>query len=527
MGQKNYKRLYYNLLRSQDNEEHTQEHPITEYPQPEISSYTTPIVTIIIGKSRFQVAEYHLRPYSSLELHSSELRINDINEDIGHTFVHFLSTGAYETLKPTDLDPESCPWAREFERSVHAYHAARRYNIFGLEEHAKRYMVTFSEEVSTRQLLKTVSKVYSELPGHDSWFEGFVRDKLTSAFTKDEYSFRYRVVRDGLGSDDDFNRFLMYTTLEIYAEKLASLREVPAPGPQLNGHQPNGHADIHFDKGSVVEQQRDDSHGEKEDSSQPYPDAPLSADDTPTVVNAGHSRPGSPVPPSSAFLDSPAQNGFNWAESCSDSAPIDFPTFAPSPPLVRRPSTAWADPEPEREADPEPELKPEAKPEPELQLQPELEPVPELKPEPVKPEPVPESESALKSELVLPEPVLPEPVKSEPVFKSEPEPILKPTPESVFKPAEPEPMGIPKSVVNLPKPEPSFGMFGKSVPANLPKSEPVPKSEPADAPPEQPQAPKKKNKPNSHRRKRKAQALAAAAQNSGVLVNDSAAKPSH
>ncbi|RAL05400.1 uncharacterized protein BO80DRAFT_136091 [Aspergillus ibericus CBS 121593] len=510
MGQKNYKRLYYNLLRSQENEEHAQEHPITEYPQPEISSYTTPIVTIIIGKSHFKIADYHLRPYSTLEPHSSELKINDINEDIGHTFVHFLSTGAYETLKPTDLEPESCPWAREFERSVHAYHAARRYNIFGLEEHAKRYMVTFSEEVSTRQLLKTVSKVYSELPGHDSWFEGFVRDKLASAFAKDEYSFRYRVVRDGLGSDDDFNRFLMYTTLEIYAEKLASLREV---GPQLNGHHANahhanGHTDIPFDdKGSVDEKRPDDSR-EKEDSSQPYPDAPLSADDTPTVVNAVHSRPASPAPLSSAFQSSPAQNGFNWASSCSDSAPIDFPTFAPSPPLIRRPSTAWADPEPEHEAEPEPELKPEAKPEPEpeLQEQPEQEPEPEpeWKPVTVKPEPEPEPEHALKSELQL-----------------EPEPAPAPALETVLN-LGPEPVRIPKAVpIHFPKTE---SVLPKSEPA-LPKLESVlPKSEPVQGqgqPTEQ--APKKKNKPNSHRRKRKQ--AAAAAQKSGPQVNGSA-KPS-
>lgn len=38
MGQKNYKRLYYNLLRSQENDAQVQEIPITEYPQPEIRS---------------------------------------------------------------------------------------------------------------------------------------------------------------------------------------------------------------------------------------------------------------------------------------------------------------------------------------------------------------------------------------------------------------------------------------------------------------------------------------------------------
>ncbi|GLA90034.1 hypothetical protein AtubIFM56815_005583 [Aspergillus tubingensis] len=509
MGQKNYKRLYYNLLRSQENDAQVQEIPITEYPQPEISCYTTPIATVVIGQTHFKIAEYHLRPYSSLSHNSSELHISDINEDIGHTFIHFLSTGCYETLKPTDLGPENCPWAREFERSVYAYHAARRYSIFGLEEHAKRYMLTFSEEVSTRQLLKTVSKVYSELPGHDSWFESFIRDKLAAAFEKDEFSFRYRVVRDGLGSDDDFNRFLMYTTLEIYADKLTSLRETAPNGH----HQTNGHAEIPSEeKGPAEEKQSTtESPDDKDESSPRYSNEPLSADDTPTVVNAVNSRPQSPIPPSTAFLASPAQNGYNWASSCSDSPPREFPAFAPSPPLIRRETVDWADPDPEPER--EPSFRPETEP-----------PITDQKPDrELESEQPPKQEPEQKPELEIEQ-------RRESVLEQEPEPVPEPKPEQ--KP-EPKPEAQPQTQPPL-QPLPPPDLKRKTEPEPVIKTEPelksvpLPKPAPGNqaAPAEQPAQPKKKNKPNSHRRKKKnAQMHAAAAQQAGPQANGSAAKP--
>ena len=75
---------------------------------------------------------------------SSHVKLSEVDEDIGHTFVHFLYTGTYETLSPRPCsDIHVVP--REFERSVQVYRAAKTYGVHGLEELAKKYIEKLGE----------------------------------------------------------------------------------------------------------------------------------------------------------------------------------------------------------------------------------------------------------------------------------------------------------------------------------------------------------------------------------------------
>ncbi|PWY82138.1 hypothetical protein BO70DRAFT_379656 [Aspergillus heteromorphus CBS 117.55] len=202
---------------------------ITEYPQPLASPYLTPTATLRIGQSSFKVPEYFLRPYPVFAVNSLDMRLN-VHEDIGHTVVHFLCTGAYETIRPDDSGPWSCPFTREFERSVYAYHAAKIYGLQGLEKHAKRYMQRFGHYVTTLQVLTVARSVYADHPDKDFWFRDFVRQKLINTFQAGEEDLIECVSNYGVGTEQQFDQFLVKTVLEIFRDRMVALRDATSNG---------------------------------------------------------------------------------------------------------------------------------------------------------------------------------------------------------------------------------------------------------------------------------------------------------
>jgi hypothetical protein len=71
-----------------------------------------------------------------------------VNEDVGHTVVHFLCTGNYETLR-TASEPGASKMEIEFRRSMLVYQAAREYDLYDLETYAKKYIEVFGESMSS------------------------------------------------------------------------------------------------------------------------------------------------------------------------------------------------------------------------------------------------------------------------------------------------------------------------------------------------------------------------------------------
>ncbi|KAK1148486.1 hypothetical protein N8T08_009491 [Aspergillus melleus] len=206
---------------------------IPEYPQPEISPYTTKAITITIGDRDYAVPEYFLRPYPAFEVNrwTRIVHLSGIHADVGHTFIHYLYTNTYETIKPithVQEDIDIAPRAREFHRSMHTYHAARRYGIIGLIDLAKKYIRVFGIDVSTLDILSVAREISASLPGDEVWFWEYVREKLAIAFEDDEAGLRQDIASYGVGRDP-FDAFLVSSVLDIYASALPG--KVP-----LNGH---------------------------------------------------------------------------------------------------------------------------------------------------------------------------------------------------------------------------------------------------------------------------------------------------
>ncbi|KAB8079105.1 hypothetical protein BDV29DRAFT_112192 [Aspergillus leporis] len=205
---------------------------VREYPQPPSSPYKAPIVTLIIGRDEYIIPEYYLRQFPQLRRspkafeHTFNPSLKfvsslDIDEDIGHTLVHYLYTGEYETLRDSP-DPSTPKRTTEYRRSVLVYLAARKYGLEGLESHAKHYMEVFDRDVPTSDILRIARSIYSRLPKDDTWFQEYVRVKVEDEFEADSGAFKRDWFLGGFGRDAGFDRLLVRIVVDVYSEKLAA-----------------------------------------------------------------------------------------------------------------------------------------------------------------------------------------------------------------------------------------------------------------------------------------------------------------
>ncbi|KAH2775726.1 hypothetical protein KXW38_001174, partial [Aspergillus fumigatus] len=100
---------------------------VVEYAQPNTSPYEGKAVTVLIGSSgkRYTIPENLLSKAATLPSSqdvsgSPAVILSDVDEDIGHTIMHYLYTGNYETVKPPSTS-ELPRRATEYTRSVFAY----------------------------------------------------------------------------------------------------------------------------------------------------------------------------------------------------------------------------------------------------------------------------------------------------------------------------------------------------------------------------------------------------------------------
>ncbi|KAI9038857.1 uncharacterized protein KD926_010190 [Aspergillus affinis] len=293
---------------------------IPEYPQPEISPYTTKAITITIGIHSYAVPEYFLRPYLAFEVNqwTRIFHLSDIHEDVGHTFIHYLYTNTYETTKPiTHLqdDVDSPPRAREFHRAMHTYHAARRYGITGLIELAKTYIRVFDIDVSTLYILSVAREISTALPADEVWFWEYIREKLAIAFEDDEAGLRQDIASYGIGRDP-FDAFLVTSVLDIYASAL--------PGKVLNGHvetETHSEADVSETYEWDSDPEEDPVNGEPHAIDGPVPESPGYAVEGEAVPELETARSPDPVAMSSSSPSPPPASP--PAEAADDYDPWD------------------------------------------------------------------------------------------------------------------------------------------------------------------------------------------------------------
>ncbi|PWY71292.1 hypothetical protein BO83DRAFT_438121 [Aspergillus eucalypticola CBS 122712] len=269
---------------------------ITDYPQPRDSPYASPVNHITIGRTTYAIPEYYVLKIPNLKFaYMKEFALEEMYADIGHTFIHYLYTGDYETLAASPNVPPSKARAREFKRSVYAFHMAQRHQIQGLLDHAQRYMHTFVDSVSTLELLKIAREVYATMFTGKKWFEEFVYDQLAGAFKAGEEQFRNDILKYGVGSDAKFDQFVLDIVLKIYSGSIARLTKATTNGPAASRAAFVSDEDASTDQTTLVS----DSNDTKSD-----PEASVDGSDggvkdsTPpdTVLELPEEKPKSPSP---------------------------------------------------------------------------------------------------------------------------------------------------------------------------------------------------------------------------------------
>lgn len=215
------------------------------------SPYITPVFTLLVGFSRVPYTiQEHLLYQSPLwrtkclsKPWGNKLALPDVNEDIGHSLVHYLYTGDYQTLKPqiisvktpdelnnpsaTSKEPEA-HGLREYRRSVRLYCVARTYGLEGLGSLSVYHMENPQDKISIWNILDIAGEAYGTLPDHEEWFTEYLRRKLEAALRVDRSLLKRQDFLGRIGMVKKFDQALMKSIAEIYTGRTG-------PGDRADG----------------------------------------------------------------------------------------------------------------------------------------------------------------------------------------------------------------------------------------------------------------------------------------------------
>jgi hypothetical protein len=298
----------------------------------------------VIGNKGYGIPEIFLQKYPQFPARSrftSSIILRDIHEDAGHTLIHFLYSGEYETINaPLDIDTSDI--AREYKISILVYQAARQYGLATLEALAEKYIQRFGDTMSLPDILRETRDAFSTAPDQgETWLLYHLKIKLQHmleepariACTLDE-------IYSSLGQNFEFDSIVLKMVVEILVDR-SSLR-----GRTLEDGK--GHSDrissCSFGVYRITEYIGEVPIAEVIPVEEPAEDAPPvdngwpedavpvkePAEDAPPVDNGW---PEDAVPVKEPAEDAPPVNN-GWPE---DAPQVDEPAYEDAPPV----ETGW------------------------------------------------------------------------------------------------------------------------------------------------------------------------------------------
>lgn len=182
-------------------------------------------VTLVIGKGHYNLPDHFLRKYPrfpSKSLFSSVITLHDVHEDAGHSLVHFLYTGSYQTIK-SPLSKGISDIAREYRKSVFVYEASRRYGITDLESLAHQYIQRFRDSLTLSEILRETRDTFLKDSGDETWIPNFIRGELQRILGPSEITQNLHELYKGLGHNDRFDTIVLKMVVEILHARLRSM----------------------------------------------------------------------------------------------------------------------------------------------------------------------------------------------------------------------------------------------------------------------------------------------------------------
>jgi hypothetical protein len=147
------------------------------------------------------------------------VNLHNVDEDIGHTLVHYLYTGIYQTLKLHDVSDGSNR-TTEYRRAGLVYCAARLYGLDRLAEHAIQNMELFEKGLSAFHIWDIARELYPKLRADEIWFPTYLKIKIGAAFEADETIFDQEQFLNHIRKAATFSRALVKIMAGIFTEKI-------------------------------------------------------------------------------------------------------------------------------------------------------------------------------------------------------------------------------------------------------------------------------------------------------------------
>lgn len=177
-----------------------------------MQSYTVPKPLV----EQFEKLERRLRGSAYT---TQYIPLDEVREDIGHTIVHYLYTGEYQTLA---VEEEGAIREREYERSVRVYCAALEYDMHDLTSKAMRYIEHFHDSVDIFRILPVAAGAWDSLPKDNTWYPDYLDRRLAAAFESDHDIFKKADFMKCVGKSLGFDRHLVSTMTKLYSDKIST-----------------------------------------------------------------------------------------------------------------------------------------------------------------------------------------------------------------------------------------------------------------------------------------------------------------
>jgi hypothetical protein len=144
------------------------------------------------------------------------LELKDLDEDTGHTVVHYLYTDLYKTLNTPGIPKDT---EVEYKRSVLAYSAAKLYGLDGLAEQAVKVIEELDKNVSVFKTLAACRHAYQHHLFEDEWRLQYLRGKLVAALERNKTLLVQKQFLDELEGSAVFTRVLFIIFGGLYVER--------------------------------------------------------------------------------------------------------------------------------------------------------------------------------------------------------------------------------------------------------------------------------------------------------------------
>jgi hypothetical protein len=134
----------------------------------------------------------------------------------GHTLVHYLYTGTYQTLEAKG-EVAATPAHTKFKQALLTFVLASAYELQDLERLAKEQIEIYGSHMALVEVLDTVRKEFSKVAS--SWFHKYLQARAKEQFDLDHTFFTSKAFIESVGKGT-LHRFMTCHLLEIFSEKL-------------------------------------------------------------------------------------------------------------------------------------------------------------------------------------------------------------------------------------------------------------------------------------------------------------------